>query len=101
MTASGKGRVHYAWVVLATVTTLLLAASSVRSSFGVFIRPMEAEFGWDRTSMSSYTVAFHSAAALAFVAAALVLAIRERPMAARPPAPPRVGPDPARRAATA
>jgi MFS family permease len=46
-----KGRIHYAWIVLGTV--LMLAASGVRSSFGVFIKPLEAEFGWDRTSMSA------------------------------------------------
>jgi MFS family permease len=48
-----EGRIHYAWVVLGAVTVLMLAASGVRSSFGVFIKPMEAEFGWDRTSMSA------------------------------------------------
>ena len=48
-----KGRIHYAWIVLGAVTVLMLAASGVRSSFGVFIKPMETEFGWDRTSMSA------------------------------------------------
>jgi MFS family permease len=52
MSAPDQSRLHYGWVVLGTVTLLLLAASGVRSSFGVFIKPMEAEFGWDRTSMS-------------------------------------------------
>jgi MFS family permease len=46
-------RIHYAWVVLGAVTVLMLAASGVRSSFGVFIKPMETEFGWGRTSMSA------------------------------------------------
>jgi MFS family permease len=50
---SHRSRLHYAWVVLGTVTLLMLASSGVRSSFGVFIMPMEAEFGWDRTSMSA------------------------------------------------
>jgi MFS family permease len=49
---SWAGRIHYAWVVLGAVTLVLLATSGVRSSFGVFIKPMEAEFGWDRTSLS-------------------------------------------------
>jgi MFS family permease len=48
-----EGRIHYAWIVLGAITVLMLAASGVRSSFGVFIKPMEAEFGWDRTSMSA------------------------------------------------
>ncbi len=43
---------HYAWVVLGAVTVIMVAASGVRSAFGVFIKPMEAEFGWDRTSLS-------------------------------------------------
>ncbi|MBI2466793.1 MAG: MFS transporter, partial [Candidatus Rokubacteria bacterium] len=47
-----RGRVHYAWVVLGTVALVLMAASGIRSSFGVFITPLEAEFGWDRTSLS-------------------------------------------------
>jgi MFS family permease len=45
-------RVHFAWVVLGGTAIALLAASGVRSAFGVFIKPMEAEFGWDRTALS-------------------------------------------------
>ena len=52
MTALRVGRVHYAWVVLGGTAIALLAASGVRSAFGVFIKPMEAEFGWDRTALS-------------------------------------------------
>ena len=43
---------HPAWIVLGAVTLVMLAASGVRSVFGVFIKPMEAEFGWDRAAMS-------------------------------------------------
>ena len=43
---------HYAWYVLGAVTVILLAGSGVRSSFGIFIKPMEAEFGWDRVALS-------------------------------------------------
>jgi len=52
MSRHGRRRIHYAWVVLAATTLVLLVASGVRSSFGVFIKPMEAEFGWDRASLS-------------------------------------------------
>jgi MFS family permease len=52
MTAPRPARAHYAWVILAGVSLALLAASGVRSAFGVFIKPMEAEFGWDRTALS-------------------------------------------------
>jgi MFS family permease len=47
-----RGGLHYAWIVLAATAFVLLAASGVRSAFGVFIKPMEAEFGWDRTALS-------------------------------------------------
>ena len=52
MTTRSAGRIHYAWIVLAGTAIALLAASGVRSAFGVFIKPMEAEFGWDRTALS-------------------------------------------------
>ena len=48
-----KGRVHYAWIVLAVLAVQLIAASGLRSVFGVFIKPLEAEFGWSRTSLSA------------------------------------------------
>jgi len=47
------GRVHYAWVVLGTMTLLLLVASGARGAFGLFIKPLEHEFGWTRTTLSS------------------------------------------------
>jgi MFS family permease len=48
----GMARIHHGWVVLGAVTVVLLAAAGIRASFGVFIKPLEAEFGWDRTSLS-------------------------------------------------
>jgi len=45
-------RIHYAWVVLAVLVVAMIAASGLRAAFGVFIKPMEAEFGWSRTSLS-------------------------------------------------
>lgn len=52
MSTDRAPRVHYGWIVLGAVTVILLATAGVRSSFGVFIKPMEAEFGWGRTSLS-------------------------------------------------
>jgi MFS family permease len=43
---------HYAWVVLGAVMLVMVSASGLRSVFGVFIKPLEAEFGWDRASLS-------------------------------------------------
>src|SRR5207245_589039 len=45
-------RLHYAWVVTAVTFLALLAASSVRAAPGVFIVPLEQEFGWDRAVIS-------------------------------------------------
>jgi len=45
-------RVHYAWVVLGVLIVIMIAAGGLRSAFGVFIKPIEAELGWSRTSLS-------------------------------------------------
>src|SRR5262245_39852440 len=46
------GGLHYAWIIVGAVAVIALAASGVRSSFGVFIKPIESDFGWDRTALS-------------------------------------------------
>ena len=43
---------HPAWIVLGATTVCMLAASGIRSGFGVYIKPMEAEFGWGRGALS-------------------------------------------------
>jgi sugar phosphate permease len=43
---------HYAWVVTAVTFIALLAASSVRAAPGVFLVPLENEFGWSRSIIS-------------------------------------------------
>ena len=45
-------RLHPAWVVLGALTLAMLAGSGLRSVFGVYIKPMEAEFGWTRGALS-------------------------------------------------
>ncbi len=53
MTTSARAdRVHYAWVVLAATTFVLLTSGGVRAAIGVFVKPLEAEFGWTRTALS-------------------------------------------------
>ncbi|HEV8661891.1 MAG TPA: MFS transporter [Candidatus Methylomirabilis sp.] len=51
-TNSHGGRLHYAWVVAGVTFLALLAASGVRSSFGVFIKPLERDFGWERGAIA-------------------------------------------------
>lgn len=43
---------HYAWVVVAITALTLIASAGVRAAPGVLIKPLEAEFGWDRASIS-------------------------------------------------
>jgi MFS family permease len=47
-----RGGLHYGWVVLAALVIVMLLASGLRAVFGVFIKPMEATFGWDRAALS-------------------------------------------------
>jgi MFS family permease len=44
-------RLHYAWVVLAVTFVCLLTAAAVRSLPGILMRPLEAEFGWNRATI--------------------------------------------------
>jgi MFS family permease len=43
---------HYAWIVLGASGLVMLVGSGLRAVFGVFITPIEDEFGWDRASLS-------------------------------------------------
>ena len=47
-----SSRVHPAWVVLGALTVCMMAASGLRAVFSVYIKPMEAEFGWSRGALS-------------------------------------------------
>ena len=43
---------YYGWIVLIAVVFVMLAGSGIRAVFGVFIKPIEAEFGWTRQQLS-------------------------------------------------
>jgi MFS family permease len=45
-------RIHPAWIVLGALTVAMMAASGLRAVFGVYIKPMENEFGWTRGALS-------------------------------------------------
>jgi len=47
-----RGRVHYAWVVLAIVFSATLAGVGVRAAPGVMIVPLQQAFGWDVATIS-------------------------------------------------
>src|SRR3984885_14273033 len=46
------GRIHYAWVVVAVMFTVILATVGVRAAPGVLIVPLEQAFGWDAATIS-------------------------------------------------
>jgi MFS family permease len=50
--SAGRGRVHYAWVVLAVVFVALLAAQGARLAFGAFVAPWERDFQVSRGAIS-------------------------------------------------
>ncbi|MGH7307319.1 MAG: MFS transporter [Candidatus Rokuibacteriota bacterium] len=43
---------HPAWVILGALTVCMMASTGLRAVFGVYIKPMEAEFGWTRGALS-------------------------------------------------
>ena len=45
--------VHRAWFVAAAVVSALIAAAGFRSSTGALIEPLEASYGWSRTTTSA------------------------------------------------
>ncbi len=46
------GRVHYAWVVVGLMFTVILATVGVRAAPGVLIVPLEEAFGWSAGTIS-------------------------------------------------
>ena len=42
-------RIHYSWFILAVTFFSIIVAGIAMSSSGVFIDPLETEFGWDRS----------------------------------------------------
>jgi len=50
---SNVAPLYYGWVVVALTFVANLTATSIRSAPSVLIHPLEAEFGWSRTAISS------------------------------------------------
>jgi sugar phosphate permease len=47
-----SGKFHYAWVVVVITFLALLVSSGIRAAPGVFIKPLEAEYLWNRSEIS-------------------------------------------------
>ncbi len=45
-------KLHYAWVIAAVTFLILMVGAGVRAVPGVFVVPLENEFGWSRTTIS-------------------------------------------------
>jgi len=52
-THTAPGRVHYAWVIALVTFAVMLITAGVRATPGLFMVPLEAEFGWSRTLISA------------------------------------------------
>jgi MFS family permease len=50
--SEGPGRIHPAWIILGILNLCMMSGSGLRSVFGVYIKPMETEFGWGRGALS-------------------------------------------------
>ena len=50
--ASPRG-IHYAWIVAAVTFVVLLITAGVRATPGLFMVPLESEFGWSRAAISA------------------------------------------------
>lgn len=52
MNQSSSVRVHYAWIIAGVTFFILLVGAGIRSAPGVFMVPVEQEFGWSRSTIS-------------------------------------------------
>ncbi len=43
-------KIFYGWIIVAVATGIYLTITGPITSFGVFIKPMAAEFGWSRAT---------------------------------------------------
>jgi sugar phosphate permease len=46
-------RIHYAWIVAAVTFVIMLITAGVRATPGLFMIPLETEFGWSRAMISA------------------------------------------------
>lgn len=59
MPAAKTSRLHYAWVILLAACVLSIVSRADSASFGVFIDPLVAMFGWKRGDISfAYALAY-------------------------------------------
>jgi sugar phosphate permease len=52
-TQTRSSRVHYAWVIACVTFVVMLITAGVRATPGLFMVPLETEFGWSRAHISA------------------------------------------------
>ena len=61
-------RLHYGWVMVLIAVAILTTNALIFYSFGIFLRPITMEFGWDRGAFSAaMAISMLGAAALAII----------------------------------
>lgn len=75
---TSRQRIFYGWFIVAALFAVTLTIGGSNWTFGVFVRPLESEFGWNRTLVSSGYTALLIGRAISLVTAG-VLADRFTP----------------------
>jgi MFS transporter, OFA family, oxalate/formate antiporter len=47
-----RERLYYGWVILAASVVITLLSTGIQASFGVFLKPLQDDFGWTRAAVS-------------------------------------------------
>ncbi|MFC2069159.1 MFS transporter [Chloroflexota bacterium] len=71
--SADKGRLYYGWIVLVACAILVIIASGMRFSFGVFFKPLATEFGLGRAVTSEIFSVYMVLSAISMVAAGWAL----------------------------
>src|SRR6478672_3791767 len=50
--AASRRGIYYGWLVVGVTLVSALVGSGLRMASGVLVKPLEAEFGWDRAEIS-------------------------------------------------
>jgi len=48
-------RLHYSWVIVILAVSAMVIHAVINSTFGVFLKPLTVEFGWDRGALAIAT----------------------------------------------
>jgi len=46
-------RLHYSWVIVILAVSAMVVHAVINSTFGIFLRPLTVEFGWDRGALAA------------------------------------------------